>query len=98
MFSSSSSGGIDDTTRTALPPFVFCRLVAPTSLTTDLRLVMEWDGVEDMMWLDKVGRTASIAGSVTDGLDVIGPCMSGRSVAQTIGEPGGLVSGAGLGG
>ncbi len=65
---------------------------------TDLQLVMNWDGVEDMLSLDKVGCTASIVGSETDGLDVIGPCMSSRSVDQTIGVPGGLVSGAGLGG
>jgi len=65
---------------------------------TDLHLVMNWDRVEDILSLDKVGHTASIAGSETDGLDVIGPCMSSRSVDQTIGVPGGLVSGAGLGG
>lgn len=57
---------------------------------------MEWAGVTDMLWLDKVGRTASIAGSETDGLDVIGLWVSGRSMAQSIGATGGLVSGAGL--
>ena len=55
---------------------------------------MKWDGVVEIVSLDKVGRTASIAGSETDGLGVI----DGRSVDLTIGVPGGLVSGAGLGG
>ena len=80
MVSGPMSGSIDDTTKTALPTFVFCHLVALTSLMTDLCLVMNWDRVEDMLSLDKVGCTASIAGSETDGLDVIGPCMSGAGL------------------
>jgi hypothetical protein len=64
---------------------------------TDLCLVMDWDGVMDMLWLDSVGCGASIVGSETDGPDVIGPWVSGRSAVQTVGVPGGLV-GAGLGG
>ena len=42
-----------------------------------------------------VGHTASIAGSGTDALDGVGPWMSGRSVDETTGVPGGLASGGG---
>ena len=96
--SSSSSGSTDDLIMTALPAFVFCHLVAPTSLKMDLNLLTTWDGMMDMLWLYRVGCAASIAGSGTDGLDVVGHWVSGRSFTKTTGRAGGPVSGTGLGG
>src|SRR5258706_5385926 len=87
--SSSSSGSTDDLTRTTLPPFVFSRLVAPTPSTTDLRFAMTRDGATGRLWLYRGGR----AGGGTGALHVVGRWVSGRSVAETTGVPGGLASG-----
>ena len=93
--SSSSSGGSNDDllTRTALPPFVFCRLVAPTPSTTALRLVVTRGGTTDGLWLYRVGRAAAIAGGGTAGLDVVGPWVRGRAMVETTGASGRLASG-----
>ena len=47
-----------------------------------------------LLWY-RVGRTASIAGSGTDGQVVVGLWVSDRSIAETTGVPGGLASGGG---